>query len=294
MASQSDGKGYVGLTAWGPAAGGEAMAVKEEALEVVEAPEEAGEAGTAVQGAGAPSAALEPVATDEAYAMEAAFAVAAPSCGVSMRLMVARANQAIHEAGAAAQGAGAPSITSWRPPEPAPPPVAMATCPDRSAVLTPGSQAACYSLAPGSSERLQTTPADYQPHIQPIHPHRPAAARVGAQGPGDWVVAAAAARAAATAAAATAAATAATAATTVAAVEGGISMQPAAEYGACPAPLAYAYPIAHLNCGTVASEIGACWGALLIQSDGAGCTPHFVPGKLHLKSKLTSALPYTT
>ena len=294
MASRSDGKGYVCLTAWGPAAGGEAMAVKEEALEVVEAPEEAGEAGTAVQGAGAPSAALEPVATDEADAMEAAFAVAAPSCGVSMRLMVARANQAIHEAGATFQGAGAPSITSWRPPEPAPPPVAMATCPDRSAVLTPGSQAAYYSLAPGSSERLQTTPADYQPHYQPIRPHRPATAGVGAQGPGDWVVAAAAARAAATAAAATAAATAATAATTVAAVEGGISMQPAAEYGACPAPLAYAYPIAHLNCGTVASEIGACWGALLIQSDGAGCTPHFVPGKLHLKSKLTSALPYTT
>ena len=283
MASQSDGKGYVGLTAWNPAAGGEAMAVKEEALEVVEASEEAGEAGAAVQGAAAPSAAPEPVATDETDAMEAAFAVAAPSCGVSMRQLVARANQAIHETGAALQGAGAPSITSWRPPEPTPPPVAMATCPDSSAVLAPGSQAACYSLAPRkNAERLQTTPADYQPHIQPIHPHRPATAGVGAQGPGDWVVAAAAARAAAAAAAATAAATAAT------------SMHPAWECGACPAPLAYAYPIAHLNCGTVASEIGACWGALLIQSDGAGCTPHFVPGKLHLKSKLTSALPYTT
>ena len=279
MASRSDGKGYVCLTAWGPAAGGEAMAVKEEALEVVEAPEEAGEAGTAVQGAGAPSAALEPVATDEADAMEAAFAVAAPSCGVSMRQLVARANQAIHETGAALQGAGAPSITSWRPPEPAPPPVAMATYPDSSAVLAPGSQAAYYSLAPRNAERLQTTPADYQPHIQPIHPHRPATAGVGAQGPGDWVVAAAAARAAAAAAAATAAATAATA-------EPGRSMHPAWECGACPAPLAYAYPIAHPNCGTVASEIGACWGALLVQSDGAGCTPHFVPGKLHLKNKL--------
>ena len=284
MASQSDGKGYVGLTAWNPAAGGEAMAVKEEAQEVVEASEEAGEAGAAVQGAAAPSAAPEPVATDEADAMEAAFAVAAPSCGVSMRQLVARANQAIHETGAALQGAGAPSITSWRPPEPAPPPVAMATYPDSSAVLapgsqlTPGSQAACYSLAPRNAERLQTTPADYQPHIQPIHPHRPATAGVGAQGPGDWVVAAAAARAAAAAAAATAAATAATA-------EPGRSMHPAWECGACPAPLAYAYPIAHPNCGTVASEIGACWGALLVQSDGAGCTPHFVPGKLHLKNK---------
>eukprot|EP00964_Phaeocystis_antarctica_P072693 scaffold44496_cov64-Phaeocystis_antarctica.AAC.3 len=278
MASQSDGKGYVGLTAWNPAAGGEAMAVKEEAQEVVEASEEAGEAGAAVQGAAAPSAAPEPVATDEADAMEAAFAVAAPSCGVSMRQLVAQANQAIHEAGATAQGAGAPSITSWRPPEPAPPPVAMATCPDSSAVLAPGSQAACYSLAPRNAERLQTTPADYQPHIQPIHPHRPATAGVGAQGPGDWVVAAAAARAAAAAAAATAAATAATA-------EPGGSMHPAWECGACPAPLAYAYPIAHPNCGTVASEIGACWGALLVQSDGAGCTPHFVPGKLHLKNK---------
>ena len=278
MASQSDGKGYVGLTAWNPAAGGEAMAVKEEAQEVVEASEEAGEAGAAVQGAAAPSAAPEPVATDEADAMEAAFAVAAPSCGVSMRQLVARANQAIHETGAALQGAGAPSITSWRPPEPAPPPVAMATYPDSSAVLAPGSQAAYYSLAPRNAERLQTTPADYQPHIQPIHPHRPATAGVGAQGPGDWVVAAAAARAAAAAAAATAAATAATA-------EPGRSMHPAWECGACPAPLAYAYPIAHPNCGTVASEIGACWGALLVQSDGAGCTPHFVPGKLHLKNK---------
>ena len=278
MASQSDGKGYVGLTAWNPAAGGEAMAVKEEAQEVVEASEEAGEAGAAVQGAAAPSAALEHVATDETDAMEAAFAVAAPSCGVSMRQLVARANQAIHETGAALQGAGAPSITSWRPPEPAPPPVAMATYPDSSAVLAPGSQAAYYSLAPRNAERLQTTPADYQPHIQPIHPHRPATAGVGAQGPGDWVVAAAAARAAAAAAAATAAATAATA-------EPGPSMHPAWECGACPAPLAYAYPIAHPNCGTVASEIGACWGALLVQSDGAGCTPHFVPGKLHLKNK---------
>ena len=30
---------------------------------------------------------------------------------------------------------------------------------------------------------------------------------------------------------------------------------------------------------TMASESGACWGALLAQSGGGGCTPLFVPGK---------------
>ena len=74
-----------------------------------------------------------------------------------------------------------------------------------------------------------------------------------------------------------------------------------------PPPVAYAYPIAThqtypdnslqraLECASwpahhpnsaggthaVASECGACWGALLVQGGGAGCTPHFVPGKLH-------------